>query len=249
MSFMEEKIHEIEIKDIHVTAGLYRVTEFLSDDEPLKWILRKDSLLLLDYIAKTNKEDLNEASHLFEKALSTVTGITKKLTIFQVGGVITRTNFQVLEEQYAWIKKSLEFLLSMMYKEDACISKQNVVGDLRPESSRGSAKSSRYMDFTFDHTKENSDGEPGSADIRKRETEHSSSINERQENLLSFLGGRGFLSLREIAAFYERSVSNKTIQRDLTELLSRGLIKSVGEKRWKKYAFKNEVVSSQPINP
>ena len=57
---------------------------------------------------------------------------------------------------------------------------------------------------------------------------------ERKRTILSHLRKSGSCSLPEIAELFE-GASQKTIQRDLRELISQGLVEREGERRWAKY--------------
>jgi predicted HTH transcriptional regulator len=58
----------------------------------------------------------------------------------------------------------------------------------------------------------------------------------REVMILDILKNKGEVGIRDITSII-RGVSSKTVQRDLNVLLSRGLLKKTGERRWSKYSL------------
>jgi hypothetical protein len=68
-------------------------------------------------------------------------------------------------------------------------------------------------------------------------TDHSSSKRtERQEAILSLLKGKPGLTIKDFSRVI-KDCSEKTIQRELLDLVERGLIKKEGERRWSTYSL------------
>jgi hypothetical protein len=59
---------------------------------------------------------------------------------------------------------------------------------------------------------------------------------ERQKQILELLSGGTALSVGDITKRLETRVSDKTLQRDLTELINSGRVSASGERRWRKYS-------------
>mgnify|MGYP001572747623 FL=1 len=57
----------------------------------------------------------------------------------------------------------------------------------------------------------------------------------RHEKLLSALQQKGPSSAGELAAIFEGSISEKTVQRELGSLVASGAVKQEGDKRWRRY--------------
>jgi hypothetical protein len=60
---------------------------------------------------------------------------------------------------------------------------------------------------------------------------------ERQKKILDYLAEKRIASVGELAAFFENSVSEKTLQRDLGDLVQKGQARADGEKRWRVYSI------------
>ena len=60
--------------------------------------------------------------------------------------------------------------------------------------------------------------------------------NERQAKIIGHLKGKGWTSIKDIADTLP-TFSSKTVQRELSELVDRGLLKKRGERRWSRYSL------------
>ena len=60
---------------------------------------------------------------------------------------------------------------------------------------------------------------------------------QRQEQIISVLKGQGNLTIKDFSKVI-KDCSEKTIQRELIELLEKGIIKKDGERRWSRYSLK-----------
>lgn len=60
-------------------------------------------------------------------------------------------------------------------------------------------------------------------------------IGNRKETILSALKEKGSSGVSDIAKALGESVSEKTVQRELSSLVASGAVKQQGEKRWRKY--------------
>ena len=60
--------------------------------------------------------------------------------------------------------------------------------------------------------------------------------NQRQKQILDYLKGKGWLSIKDIADTLP-NFSSKTVQRELLELVDKGLLKKRGERRWSRYSL------------
>jgi hypothetical protein len=75
-----------------------------------------------------------------------------------------------------------------------------------------------------------SDGFKGHEDMLEKK-------NQRQENIVGLLKGQSNLTIKDFSRVI-KDCSEKTIQRELLELVARGVIKKEGERRWSRYSLK-----------
>jgi len=59
---------------------------------------------------------------------------------------------------------------------------------------------------------------------------------QRQRNILEILKGQGNLTIKDFSKVM-RDCSEKTIQRELIELVGKGIVRKEGERRWSRYSL------------
>ena len=93
------------IKDIYgfvtdriqkLTAALYRVTDLLSDKEPIKWTLRDKALNLHDDLVSV--KNTKDKDGLLDTSLKNFAQIIKSLELVSVGVCVSNLNFEILKE-------------------------------------------------------------------------------------------------------------------------------------------------------
>ena len=62
-------------------------------------------------------------------------------------------------------------------------------------------------------------------------------ISDRKKKILDFLGKNTGASISSISSLFDNRVSEKTLQRDLGELVLHGFVRAVGERRWRTYSL------------
>src|SRR3989338_3274403 len=113
----------LEDRTRRVVAALYRVTDTLSDNEPMKWKLRNDAVELADSIVSIGQKE-HVFSENFNYSLLVVERLISKIGIASAGGYISKINFQVLEEE---CKSISDILLKNMSDMD---KGQNILSDI-----------------------------------------------------------------------------------------------------------------------
>ena len=113
----------LEDRARRAVAGLYRVTDMFSDNEPMKWKLRNDAVELVDSIITISQEE-QFFSENFRYPLLIADRLISKIGIVSAGGYISKINFQVLEKEYADIS-------DIIFNKMSDIDKgQNILSDI-----------------------------------------------------------------------------------------------------------------------
>lgn len=97
----------INKKTEKLTAGLYMVTSFLSDSEPLKWKLRDRSVVLLSDLANVRKDINSEMENVFAQFAHSVEEIIALLEIAAIAKLVSEMNHSVLRKEYLSLKSLL----------------------------------------------------------------------------------------------------------------------------------------------
>ena len=224
----------LEARVVRAAAALYRVTDILSDEEPIKWSLRKDAVELTQAIEKNFRNNNNVQQSSLEQAEELCYALRTKFSIMQGGGFISRINFEVLQKEYtaiADIIKDKRTQMSFMYYRnllDIPIGQELFQKDIKDTEKTLPPISEAPKKDLKKHT---DDIYP----IRKKNDIPPSSTVERHEKIKKILQGRGWLGMSEITDIYGSPIGTKMLQRDLNILAESGAVRVQGERRWRKY--------------
>ncbi len=76
------------------------------------------------------------------------------------------------------------------------------------------------------------------ADVEESEQKKSVPVQEpsgRQKQIVDILQGLDSASIKDLAGYFKGAVSEKTLQRDLNDLISSGYVDTAGKRRWRRY--------------
>ncbi|MEQ1500099.1 MAG: DeoR family transcriptional regulator [Parcubacteria group bacterium] len=229
-----------------LATAVYMVTSLLSDNEPMKWSLRRKVSDLLSLVV--NYKDIPESARFdFVYNIKTsVLEMTSFLETLSLGGSISKMNSSVLKQ---------EFLNLVNFMDSGA----NVSGDLSrhvfsdtffdvpkieksafkdtPQNPHASAVNSySYLSIPANQTSQSTrDNTPKEKDLFKRSN--------RQNIIIGLLKKKKELTIKDIAQTI-KDCSEKTIQRELISLIGLGLLKRTGERRWSKYSLVPEKINS-----
>lgn len=239
-----EKNYQKRIEKI--SQAIYLVSNHLKDNEPLKSELRKESIGFLSCIRTIEEtgEGGELPADLVVDALSTYAkDLLSLITLGVVAGLISRANGEIItgeirilmasfgivegvEKTRAGLILSQEFFAQLGKGHDEFLSDRAVVsfGKKTPFSKSGA---------------KNSDAEASKSLKNKgfRDSFVKDKKDSRQMKILTLLKAQSNLSIKDFAAVIP-DCSEKTIQRELLELVEKGVIKKEGEKRWSTYSIK-----------
>lgn len=233
-----------------VSEALYRVTDLMPDEEPLKWTLRTKAIQLVELLS-----DVQGSTSLKQRADTTVrvqeliSAIQRLLDIAAGASFISRVNFDVLQREYGLLRDIPtrdELLLFPMPApqdtEQATVEKTRVQQGVVEQSDVHVAD---IGERTPPRASVSTTPAPRvSAPQKPRETVQARPVPEkgsaRSGRILSYLGAHPWASRGDVAAIFGREISEKTLQRELSSLVESGAIIKEGEKRWCRYALKGQ---------
>ncbi len=203
----------IVLKTEKLTRAIYLVTDFMSDSEPLKWRLRH---LALDSLSVAlNNKDIKYFGPLAKQ-------LPEIISLIDLGlgaGTVSQMNFNLLRREYVALLNNIE---SEMNKN---LGQSLKVDQLLPETVNDLVQKEEPVLLTNKTDKAITVSEPNLSDK-----------NERQAKIIGHLKGKGWTSIKDIADTLP-TFSSKTVQRELSELVDRGLLKKRGERRWSRYSL------------
>lgn len=184
-SFLSDRKSFIILKIERIAIASYLVTDFLFNDEPLKWKIRSTAAEIVTTRLSQLIDPLSRLSTLFSIAAEARLGSAK--------------NFSTLAGECETLKSTL------IDEEGKVVS----IGALERLNKEDRATTPLYKG-------------------------HKKELGSRADAILSILKERGESSIGAVAAQLP-TVSEKTVQRELTALVERGVVEKRGERRWSRY--------------
>ncbi len=248
------------LKTQKLTSALYMVTDFLSDNEPLKWKLREFSLNIVSEsnLLFRDKKDFFGVAGL-NRISGEISDLINLLDVAYVGGAVSQMNFGILKQEY-------QTLLNLIEEQTNESSFKKFISDevfsIYPTLSAGSVPTPTWAQNKFSHpsnsnsfrlnqlsvknTVGKNSGQPSSHHIGQKDTKNGiendlyglNSKTEkkslRKEQIINFLKDKSWTGIAEIAKSLP-DCGAKTVQRELLEMVSLGILKKQGERRWSRY--------------
>ncbi|OGZ42507.1 MAG: hypothetical protein A3C80_00870 [Candidatus Ryanbacteria bacterium RIFCSPHIGHO2_02_FULL_45_43] len=235
-----------EARLTRLTEALYRVTDLMSDQEPLKWSLRGKALFVLKLAWKGRSGAIFKSRvEVHERIASVISELLHLLEIASATAHISRINFEVLSREYQSVNGDIQAAkeqkamfegVNMVLADQKTHSELNETGAKnREEAMAQSAGREAVTDkklLAQDSTKkepmqETHAGYPEYVFPRMRE-----------KKIIQYLRTNRWASRRDLISIFEHDISEKTVQRDLAALVESGVLEKEGEKRWRKYTLK-----------
>jgi hypothetical protein len=214
-----------------IAAGLYVVTNLLSDNEPLKWRIREKGTELVSSGALIGNVNASFFPQHLQNALLVGNTIISFLHIAFYAGLISEMNCLVL-------KKEMEMLIEKINEK-----KKPLVSSTTPFLARDFFDVKDTISFTHENSKENSrvvhkvSGSQSIKDNTNKALENKDiSKDKRQDTIVSLLKKDSMLSVKDFTKVIT-DCSEKTIQRELLLLVKKGVLRKEGERRWSRYSL------------
>jgi DeoR-like helix-turn-helix domain len=225
-----------------LVTAVYMITNFIKDNEPLKWRIREKCLELLSLNVSLNTVSLSDRKDLLKKYQAGSVEIVSLSSIGHLAGLISEMNFEVLRREFNNLavtiekdenKKASEETVSLNPNFfDTPIAPVAAIAQMPSPAQTGVREHSSVV-AAFVAPR------PVANPVLYRKPEPSpkktESKNERQEAILKLLSQREKLSVKDFTDTI-KGVSDKTIQRELLLMVSTGVLKKEGERRWSTYS-------------
>jgi predicted transcriptional regulator len=226
-----------------ILAALYLVTNFLSDEEPLRWQLRELGLSILSNVMSLKDALPSQKDSLCGAIKTSVFEMISLLEIAHFAGFISSMNFEILKREFVFLldsvsttKQSLEsFVLPTDFFTESVSVEQKSLTIPDPVFDQKNIKDKKYINqnLTQNNQKarvrdlQNPVKQYGKVEVKK---------SSRQEVILNILKKKKEIMVKDISAVIV-DCSEKTLQRELLDMVTQGILKKEGERRWSKYSI------------
>lgn len=237
----EEYLLYIFKKTEKITAGIYLVSGLLKDDEPMKWELRDHGMELMSssFMASSNVPGDKNAviQSLFTAALETIS----LLNVARISGMISDMNHSLLVSEIDNIVGMLRDRLAESAENAGYVLSENFfkTPDLFSSGFKMGNRVSGRSDVVGSnrHDSRFMNNESGKTTLPQGHSNTQVKKSQRQEMIITVLKAQSDLTIKDFSKVI-KDCSEKTIQRELIELLKLGIIKKEGERRWSRYSLK-----------
>ena len=218
---------DIYNKSYRLAAAVFVISNVIDQNEELRTKTKKLSLDLVSM--SVNLKDIS-----FPDTKRLVTDIEKKsfelmsmLDIASVSGLISKMNGNILKEEFQ------SFILELnRFSEKFENNKNASVGSIFKESliqnNINNLEKTNLLNLANEQKAISNNGLKNGNGHKRKDL--------RKNTILDFIKGHNDISIKDIVPNIV-GCSEKTIQRELIQLINDGKIKKVGERRWSKYSL------------
>jgi len=226
-----------------ITSALYLVSGLLKDDEPLKWELRDRGMDLVSssFTASSSVPgDKNVViQSLFTAALETIS----LLNVAKISNLISEMNHMILVREIDQVVTLLRDRLAQNAENAGYVLSESFfkTPDLFSSGFK-SESAARSAQPGESYKGQNSTQQLQAIPTVRSNQRHGNSENsqlkktQRQQMIMELLKGQSGLTIKDFSKVI-KDCSEKTIQRELLELVDKGVVKKEGERRWSRYSL------------
>jgi len=237
---VEEYLIYVFKKTEKITAALYLVSGLLKDDEPLKWELRDRGIDLLSSSFNASSSVPGDRNAVIQSLFTAALETLSLLNVARISNLISEMNHRLLVREIDSIIGMLRDRLAQNAENAGYVLSESFfkTPDLFSTgfrmANRTGAGGSMVAKKDSGATSNSGRSETYSANQGQNSSVKKT---ERQEQIMTILKGQSKLTIKDFSKVIA-DCSEKTIQRELNELVQRGLVIREGERRWSRYSLK-----------
>ncbi|MFA6095795.1 MAG: hypothetical protein WC767_03055 [Candidatus Paceibacterota bacterium] len=232
-----------------LVTALYMITNYIHDEEPLKWHIRERALELMSLNISFNTVSLSERKGLLKEYQAFSVEITSLASIAYHSGLISEMNWVVLKREFENLVETIERGENKHANEETIIINPSFFDATlpAPEAPRAIAESTgpaSSSDVLYKGHAQSVAAPARNMSFMNRKPENkvkkdnprpvAEKKEDRKDVILSVLSKKDGLSVKDFVDAL-KDVSEKTIQRELLAMVASGTIRKEGERRWSRY--------------
>lgn len=210
-----------------IVSAIYLVTSLIKDNEPMKWELREGSMSLLSVAMSLNGSEVVDRNRYLQSFFTLSAQIISFMNIGLISGLISEMNcslivtelnllIEYLKQQTIATSKSSGFILSDSFFATENVQSNTILHDKGHDISSKTLSDKAIVNKGLNSVKDKKD--------------------DRKSSILNILKKDSQLTIKDFVKVIS-GCSEKTIQRDLIDLVEKGLVKRSGERRWSTYSL------------
>ncbi len=236
----EEYLLYIFKKTEKITAALYLVSGLLKDDEPIKWELRDRGVDLLSSSFTASSAVPGDKNIVIQSLFTAALETISLLNVAKLCNLVSEMNHKMLVKEIDNILGMLRDRLAQNAENAGYVLSESFfkTPDLFSSGFRSDQRELKgHLSDSYAENKPKDRSLTKSMASNNDSSDLQNKKNQRQESILSLLKGQSNLTIKDFSRVI-KDCSEKTIQRELLDLVDKGVIKKEGERRWSKYSLK-----------
>ncbi|MEI6528478.1 MAG: hypothetical protein WCO10_02280 [bacterium] len=244
-------------KTERLVAAIYLLSTYLSDNEPIKWEIRSLGVRLLSDSLSLATLSLADKNITHKNLVSSILKAVSILEIAYLGGLISIMNYEILKSEFEGVLAiadtservnslrglSLDKAFFAVPAEVPSSSEEKILKEesMSDRLASYANKNISHADSGLSHkghyimsdrmTYKNSPIAAKGVSVKQKDKTN------RQDIIIGLLKKNHELGIKDFTGAIS-GCSEKTIQRELLSLVSKGLLVKKGDKRWSRYSLK-----------
>lgn len=223
-----------------IVSALYLVSGLLKDEDPMKWEMRNRGIEMLSASFNASSVLGGDKNILIQSLFTASMEVVSLLNVSKIAGLISHMNHEVLEKEIVTVLDMLRDRLSKNAESAGYVLSESFF-----KTPGTFSTTSPYDGYSQvppgssplkGHKNLENDKYPFSKTPSKGQSSSVEKKNKRQNEILNLLKNRSDLSVKDFMEVI-KDCSEKTVQRELLELVDKGVIKKQGERRWSRYSL------------
>lgn len=227
-------------------TGLYMVTDCITEEDPIRWKLRTLGVELMSHM-HTLSRLLPVHTHIsIRESKDRIQEIIALLQLAETVGLIGSMNGRILNTEFnnliAFCSQKLSssevpFLQDQFFKSDG-IESFVIPHDGDNSDSKGQTVHSTQSDSPLNSKKNDQNNGLKDKNLSNTKSADIALKHERRITILKIIKDKVSVTVKDISSII-KNCSEKTLQRELLSLVSEGILKKTGDKRWSRYSLKS----------
>lgn len=215
-----------------IAAAVFAVSSVIDNNEELKTKLKSVSIEVVSMSINLKDKDSFDIKRLLNEIQKKSLLLMSLLDIASLSGLISKMNGEILSEEFKGFILGLQnfennFDFETRNSVQNILKKQNSDEVAVDQGNRLNPNNQNYNQNNFDAVKIKNQLKAGNETSRKVS---------RKTAILDFIKDNNNSSIKDIVPNIV-GCSEKTVQRELIELINEGKIRKVGERRWSRYSL------------
>lgn len=216
-----------------IATAIYMVTGLMDTEDPLKNRLRARALDMMSFISSFSNRNDTKTSVSAEDVVMLVREVVSLIEVGSQAGGISPMNGDILIRELTSLNTAFGAYTNMSDIQSSSLQTLFSEG-LTVKIPEGSYKGHYIQDAYKGHKKTLQPARNKNVLERNKKTGNGPATADRKEKILSVVKEKGNVMIKDISKHIP-NCSEKTIQRDLIDLVAQGRLEKRGERRWTTY--------------